>query len=142
MFSVRTCLAIGAAAVLLTACGSRLDADERAALAGAGAVDESGLTAPTVATGVSGGTAAGPTAPGTATVGATRSPAPAAVGAVAPVGGARPSAPAGGADAPSSGRGFDEDEIRIGYLTWNEVSSAGSAIGYAVDYGDQEAIAN
>jgi hypothetical protein len=35
-------------------------------------------------------------------------------------------------DLPSSGRGFDEDEIRIGYLTWNEVSTAGSAVGVAV----------
>jgi ABC-type branched-subunit amino acid transport system substrate-binding protein len=43
---------------------------------------------------------------------------------------------------PATGRGFDEDEIRIGYLTWNEVSTAGSAVGVAVDYGDQEAIAN
>lgn len=42
---------------------------------------------------------------------------------------------------PISGPGFTKDEIYIGYLTWNDVSNAGTAIGYAVDYGDQEAIA-
>jgi ABC-type branched-subunit amino acid transport system substrate-binding protein len=52
------------------------------------------------------------------------------------------SASAGAAAAgPTTGRGFTEDEIRIGYLTWNDVSNAGSAVGYAVDYGDQERIA-
>lgn len=41
---------------------------------------------------------------------------------------------------PVSGRGFTKDTIYIGYLTWKDVSAAGGAVGYAVDYGDQEAI--
>ena len=132
-------LAVGAAAMLLAACGSRVDADQRAVAAALGA--DAGLTATTVA---GGGTVAG-AAPG-ASSGASSGPqrsSGASAPTIAPVG-TGPSTATGAASGGSqaTGRGFTEDEIRIGYLTWKEVSSAGSAIGYAVDYGDQEAIAN
>lgn len=55
-------------------------------------------------------------------------------------GGTTGSAGSVAAKGPTSGRGFTKDTIYIGYLTWKEVSAAGSAVGYAVDYGDQEAI--
>ena len=129
-------LALITVAVLLAACGSRVDADERATLAADGA--NAGLTVTTR----QGDARVGPAAAGSAQGGGAS--APVAAGAVAPVGGARTAvtAGAGGSEGPATGRGFTEDEIRIGYLTWKEVSSAGSAVGYAVDYGDQEAIAN
>ena len=134
---VRRILTVCAAAVLLAACGSRVDADDRATLAAGDG--NAGLTATTVA----GASRRAPTGAAGTTVG---SPAgPATAGGVAPVGAARTAVTAGGGTAaagPATGRGFTEDEIRIGYLTWKEVSSAGSAVGYAVDYGDQEAIAN
>jgi hypothetical protein len=123
-------------ALLAAGCGSRVDADDRGAAAsvsGDGAL--SGQTSPSGA------------APSAARAGdGATSGVPQAAGTVAPIGGevatAVTAAAGGGEDLPATGRGFDEDEIRIGYLTWKEVSSAGSAVGYAVDYGDQEAIAN
>jgi hypothetical protein len=42
----------------------------------------------------------------------------------------------------TSGRGFTATEIRIGYLTWNDVSRAGAVGGFAnANYGDQEGVA-
>ena len=124
------------AAVLLAACGSRAEP------AGIDATANRGL-ASVGATPSAGGAAAGTNVDtGTGAAAASGS------SAVAPVGRAPSSTrEAGGSDAsaaadgPATGRGFTEDEIRIGYLTWKDVSNAGSGLGYAVDYGDQERIA-
>jgi ABC-type branched-subunit amino acid transport system substrate-binding protein len=130
-------LALVLAGVLLAACGSRVDDDDRAATAAAGA-SNAGLTAP------AGARPTSAPSPGVTVAGSIAS---AGGSGIAPVGDApaTPGATGAGSTAasgPSTGRGFDEDEIRIGYLTWNEVSTAGSAVGFAVDYGNQEAIAN
>jgi hypothetical protein len=133
---VRRGLALAALAALTAACGTRVDVDDRAVAGGGG---NAGLAAPggttdrnTAAAGASAGSSTGSSTAGAAPTGG-----------VAPIASATTAAAdASAARLPASGRGFDEDEIRIGYLTWKEVSSAGSAVGYAVDYGDQEAIAN
>ncbi len=39
----------------------------------------------------------------------------------------------------TSGRGYTATQIYIGYLTWKDVQHVGQTIGYAVDYGDEEA---
>lgn len=127
-----------AVAVLLAACGSRAQGDaDQAALAGGDAA----LRGPAVLGRVA-------SAPGTESIGTTA--AGSGGGASVPAGGGSAASPgdaAGGGEAaaadagPQTGRGFTEDTVRIGYLTWNDVSNAGSAVGYAVDYGDQERIA-
>jgi ABC-type branched-subunit amino acid transport system substrate-binding protein len=123
----RGVVAIALVAVL-AACGSRVDGTEQVGVGDA-------LTSDAVPTTTPGSREA--TAPVTTPTGAA---APAVR--MAPDGAHPPTAVAAAADGPKTGRGFDEHEIRIGYLTWKEVSAAGSAVGYAVDYGDQESIAN
>lgn len=134
-----------AACALLAAaaCGSRVDPQD---VATAGTAPGLGLGSGESGAAVgSGGSPAGSGA--AARTGATGSSGAGTSGsssAVAPVGSAGDRG-AGGSTAASSGattgRGFTEDEIRIGYLTWNDVSNAGAGVGYAVDYGDQERIA-
>ena len=126
--------------LVAAACGSRVDLDDRAAaaaasdgsLGGAGAQSGSLTSATTFR---EGSTGQGP-------VGASQSAATSPTGG-ANAGGAS-AAPVASADldsGPATGFGWDEEEIRIGYLLWSDVSNAGSAVGYAVDYGDQERIA-
>jgi ABC-type branched-subunit amino acid transport system substrate-binding protein len=39
----------------------------------------------------------------------------------------------------ASGRGYTATELYVGYLTWKDVSNVGKTVGYAVDYGDEDA---
>ena len=120
----------------VAACGSRADPGGRAADRGADGLRVAPAAAtpwdPDTAAAGAGGAGAG----GATALGSVDGPA----GTAAPVGEGG-AVDAGASEGPATGRGYDEDEIRIGYLTWNEVSTAGSAVGVAVDYGDQEAIA-
>lgn len=130
----RRCLRVLVAGgfVVLAACGST--AEHRGAATSARFADPASGQAPTATTSLDGST-------GTASTGRTDAASATAAGSVDPADGAHAAPTAAGQVAtPATGPGFTEDEIYIGYLTWNDVSTAGSAIGYAVDYGDQERI--
>ncbi|HVM55339.1 MAG TPA: ABC transporter substrate-binding protein [Acidimicrobiales bacterium] len=127
---------VAAALVVLAACGSRVQGDAEGGTAGG--LTSGGLRAAPSVGATTGDPSSLVASDGTAaTASGGGSP-----GSVAPI--SVPGAPAGQAGpdlGASSGPGFTEDEIYIGYLTWNDVSNAGATLGYAVDYGDQERIA-
>ena len=134
MSAVRQWLTVCAAAVLLAACGTRVDEADRVATGADGTTNAglsgTALSQPSSARDVTNGPSSA-TVPGSAAVVTGGEPAAGASGA--------PAAAANGG--PATGFGFDEESIRIGYLLWSDVSNAGTAVGYAVDYGDQERIA-
>jgi ABC-type branched-subunit amino acid transport system substrate-binding protein len=141
---VRRLAAAAALALVATACASTVDPrhSQTATAPASGALSPaSGSTPGAVGRGTATGATTGSDPAGAAT---SAGSAPATNGGGAPSTGAGASAggtTAGAADTgPATGRGFDEDTLYIGYLTWKEVSTAGGAVGYAVDYGDQEAI--
>ena len=121
--------------VVLAACGSR--AQPQGGPQSVASLSSDGLRVPDAAAGQASGAAAPSSAVGGAPSG-TASGSAAAAPAIAGSAGAQP---ASAAARPARGPGFTEDEISIGYLTWKDVSRAGAAIGYAVDFGDEERIA-
>lgn len=130
-------IVVAGALAVLAACGST--AQPQGAAQSVASLSSDGLRVPDASSADQPSSAA---APSSAVRGALSAPSDTADPA-APASGGSPDAPApaaSGAERPTSGPGFTEDEIYIGYLTWNDVSAAGSAIGYAVDYGDQERI--
>lgn len=123
--------------VVLAACGSTATPQDGAQ--SVASMSSDGLRVPDAS---SADPASGDATPSSAAGSAPSGPAVAVGDAAAPTrpGSAGAAATAGAAH-PTSGPGFTEDEISIGYLTWKDVSRAGAAIGYAVDFGDEERIA-
>jgi len=135
--SRRATVGIALLALLAAACGSRVDVEDRAA---AGPGEAGGLVDPSATT--PGGPVTTRAGAGTETGVAAGTPAQPGLAAPGTGGGPTPTAAAADvSDGPATGFGWDDEEIRIGYLLWSDVSNAGSAAGYAVDYGDQERIA-
>ena len=130
------------AALLGAACGSTADIDSRAATRGAS--DGLAVAPATGAAGQQGAATAagrsGQDAVGVAGGGAQSMPTVPGSGSTTGAGGGSVAAAPG--ELPATGQGFDEDTIRIGFLTWSDVNRAGTTVGYAVDYGDAEKIAN